>query len=75
MKPDEVDLGQERALAICKILGLDPNRTRSINISCKTKHPVIITAEMYIDINQGDELTKKLKEIDFIPRHKHKCLV
>lgn len=55
------------AIALCKALGLDPAKTRSIEIYCAAGEVVTVNVERYVV--DGDELTKVLDLYHLVPAH------
>jgi len=52
---------------LCKILGLNGGKTRTITISCLPNDVVLVTVEQYLQDTEADKLIPVLKEYRLIP--------
>jgi hypothetical protein len=53
---------------ICEVLGLNPHKTRSININMTTGKVVTVTAEIYPDKRELEIIKILMEEFMLVPR-------
>lgn len=58
----------ELGVAICRALGLDPNRVAALALRIRPGHVVTCAALMHVDQDGGDRLVKELRRFELVTR-------